>query len=472
MKRATALVALATMVATLALTAAGTWAAHGADDDGLQGVLSAEFDAFAVRVEYDIPLPASTGTIPHVVGEARRSEAGENAKGLAAAPTHLDAVVGGKYYDPNGDGQGDNLPPQVECFYPGALVDTKFGFPTDTRNETKGVPATAYATAQCSAGPTVQLRSSGVAGDLPSVSVHDSAADGNARPVKNRLGSDASARASGISLAGGAITVGSVEAAGASSVTGKPGNATTDARIVVNDIVAGGVHFSVANDRLVVGGQEVAIDSAQAQSTIDAANAALKPLGTGCRIDVTTRPDSYPQGYLLGRKPPVIGLSADGRTASSMRAGVQVLCDLPHSITDPSGFSPQRMQVILGFVYTGAFASDEPGGFGLGDLGGSLSDASFGPALPSSAITAGPADVVAPPLAAAPAVSATPAPAAPDAGPASPPRTRTVTRYRTVAAMVTPMAGASRAALALACLAVFALLTHLGLRRLRGVTEP
>src|SRR5438874_10346743 len=58
-----------------------------------------ETEAFAIRTEYDIPLPAGSGTIPGIIGEIRKTN-GENAKGLAAAPTNFDALVSGAVYDP------------------------------------------------------------------------------------------------------------------------------------------------------------------------------------------------------------------------------------------------------------------------------------------------------------------------------------------------------------------------------------
>ena len=115
--------------------------------DGLDGIVTAEAESYALRVEYDIPLPIGAGTIPHTVGEIRRTSAGENAKGVAASPTQFDAVVAGTYVNPNSmikDPKNYNRLPQAECFYPGALVDTKFAFPTDTRDQTKALPPLMY----------------------------------------------------------------------------------------------------------------------------------------------------------------------------------------------------------------------------------------------------------------------------------------------------------------------------------------
>ena len=71
------------LVVTLALLALGAVLVPfapgvGADEPTL--VASAEVQSYALRVEYDIPLPLSAGTIPEVVGDVRRSGAGENAQ--------------------------------------------------------------------------------------------------------------------------------------------------------------------------------------------------------------------------------------------------------------------------------------------------------------------------------------------------------------------------------------------------------
>ncbi|MBV8691987.1 MAG: hypothetical protein JOY57_10040, partial [Actinobacteria bacterium] len=96
------LAAAAASVALLVLPVAlmGPARADGPAAVGPDGVISGQAESYAMRVEYDLPLPAGSGTIAHVSGEARRSKAGENAKGIAAAPTEMDAVVGGKYIDP------------------------------------------------------------------------------------------------------------------------------------------------------------------------------------------------------------------------------------------------------------------------------------------------------------------------------------------------------------------------------------
>jgi hypothetical protein len=174
-----------------------------------------------------------------------------------------------------------------------------------------------------------------------------------------------------------------------------------------------------------------------------------------------------------------MGVAADGSLAASMQGGLLVLCDLPQSATAPTGFSPQRMQVLIGFAYTGVAATDEPGGFGLGGLlGGDFTDggASFGSsdgftgrtsdlAAGPAALTTGPlapgADIAAPPVEAAAAEAAAP-PAV--AAPRPPARPR-------VLAVSYAMDPSHRVVLALVCLAAWAALTHLGLRRLRGVTE-
>ena len=64
--------------------------------------------------------------------------------------------------------------------------------------------------------------------------------------------SDTSAHASSIDIAGGAITIGSVDVSSTSSVTGNKGENTSRTRISINDIAIGGVKFSIADDQIVL----------------------------------------------------------------------------------------------------------------------------------------------------------------------------------------------------------------------------
>jgi hypothetical protein len=473
-------------IALLVLVAAGPTSAAAPDDAttttptgeaGPAGLISGEFDAFAVRVEYDIPLPAGTGTIPRVVGEVRRSGAGENAKGLAASPTQLDAVVGGTYVDPSKDQKGDERrPPQVECFYPGDLLNTRFDFPTDTQAETAAAPPVGYAIARCGAGPEVDLAARNGAAELPGVRVGGGVADGRSRPSTGTLGSEASARATDVVLADGAITIGSIDVHGTSATKGTPGTATTASEVRLGDVTVAGVRFSVANGRISVAGSNVPLDAASTATFVKTLNTTLAP--TGCRLDLLSRPETYPQGFLLGRKPPAMGVAEDGSLAASMQGGLLVLCDLPKDATAPTGFSPQRMQVLVGFAYTSVAAADEPGGFaGFAEFG---SGGAFGDTTADlgETFSGSPAAVVSGALAPTAALDVAPEAAAdvplepaptPDATAAPPP---TAHRARPVLAAVSfAMDPAHRALLALVCLALWAALTHVGLRRLRGVTE-
>jgi hypothetical protein len=301
-------------------------------------------------------------------------------------------------------------------------------------------------------------------------------ADGGAHPASGQLVSVASARASDVQLADGAISIASVDVHGASATLGTPGTAKTESHVGLGDVTVAGVRFSLANDQVTLAGTTVPLDAASTSNLVTTLNGALA--GTGCRIDLLSRPEAYPQGFILGRKPPAIGVNADGSLAASMQGGLLVLCDLPQDATAPSGFSPQRMQVLVGFAYTSVAANDEPGGFGLGGLvGGDFSDfggsssldgfdadaATSGTSL--AAVTSGPLA----PLADATAIGAVEpaaAPSAPAATAAPPPR-RVAPRILPVSFAMDPTL---RAVLALVCLAGWALLTHLGLRRLRGVT--
>jgi hypothetical protein len=51
-----------------------------------------------------------------------------------------------------------------------------------------------------------------------------------------------------------------------------------------------------------------------------------------------------------------------------MNGGMLVLCDIPKSASDPTTFSPQRAQILLGFEYSMARAANAPGGFTFGGL--------------------------------------------------------------------------------------------------------
>lgn len=453
----------------LLVTAGMSWSAR-ADDSAAparpDGVVSANVESFAARVEYDIPLPAGSGTIGQVVGEIRASAAGENAKGLAASPTALDAVVGGKYSDPRGTGHSENRYPQTECFYPGALVDTEFAFPTDERKETASTPPVGYATAQCGAGPTLDLRSH-LGGDRtaaagPAVTAASTTSEAIARPVKGVLDATTSSNATNVSILNGAITIGGIDVRGHSQITGKPGEGASSATVALTDIDAGGVVFSlnstsdngVDSVQLTAAGQTLPVDTSAARMVIAAANAALKP--TGCTLAALTSPDRYPQGFLFARPEPAVGVTDDGNSAGSYRGGLLVTCDIPKSISEPSTFNPQRAQILLGFAYTGT--TREPGGddfsiggFGTGDLvGGQVS-----PAV---------ADVL---VGAPPTVSASPAAPPPPAAVA--PLTEPVAAHTGGPALIYPrhLAASTKWILGIASLALWIPLTNAGVRRLR-----
>jgi hypothetical protein len=402
---------LLALAGAVLLVPAGAQAAEGPE-----GILSGEAEAFAVRVEYDIPLPAGAGTIPHVIGEVRRASTGGNAKGLAAAPSHLDAVVGGKYANPDQETEGDESRlPQTECFYPGDLVDTRFRFPTDNRPENAGAPAIGYAIARCAEGPMAELhaRDSEIGGEglataafAPALTAAQVAADALIGPQDGELSADASARAADLVLAGGAVTIGSVEVDGRSSVTGKAGEQATRANVTVNDVVVGGgaVRFSLADDRILVGGEELPVGSDAARQVIAGANAALA--ASGCELSVISSPSAYPQGFLLSRKEPKIGVAEDGSFAASMRGGLLLVCDVPEQLSGNTDLNPQRLQLLIGFVYTSTTAGEDPGGFDLTDLGSAIGAGPItaAPLTETGAATSVAAPVAAPPPEAAPAV--------------------------------------------------------------------
>jgi hypothetical protein len=244
---------------------------------------------------------------------------------------------------------------------------------------------------------------------------------------------------------------------GGSHLTGQPGGQRTTTRLSIKDISVGGTTFSIADDQLVLAGESIPLTAPPAQAFFDTVNASLAT--SGCKVAAAASPNRYPQGFLFSRQEPRVGTDPNGTFAASYRAGLAVLCDLPAAVTDNAQvgdvvFSPQRVQILLGWVYTSTTATTEPGGFGLGDLATpSL------PPLTGGAATAAPTAIV-PDLSAA----ATPAAAAPSRRAAAATSNRPAPFLR-----FGPMDGTTRWVLGVVALAAWTTLTHLGLRRLRGV---
>jgi len=356
--------------------------------------IDGETEAFAVRVEYDIPLPASIGTEPHVIGEIRRTF-GENSKGLSGAPTNFTAVTGGDVYDPWAGVNGNDGPlkvstvqtgigppvdphnpglPTAECFYPGNASKT-VSFPRDLRAETKPIPPTSYANAICGAGPSTQLTAYSASDDVPGsptaslgpiLHTGPLEADSMLQPVHGVVTSNARASAHDVKVLDGVIRIGSVEAEGVSTAEGPGGKDSTTGHIALTNITAAGQTFSVAEDEITVANQRFPIDSSAGQAFLENLNNGLA--GTGCKLSVMGPASPYPQGFLLSRKPPALGTAKDGTFAASMYGGMLILCDLPHAATDPTTFTPQRVQILVGFVYSMARAVKDDAGFGTGDF--------------------------------------------------------------------------------------------------------
>ncbi len=442
-------------------------------DDASGSLLTATAEAYAMRVEYDLPVPAGSGTVAHVSANAQRSASVESGHGLAAAPSELDAVVGGKYADPQGSGHPTNRVPQTECNYPSDTPTTVFRFPTDTNPQTATTPATSYAYASCGAGPSVELRAR--IGDPAAASAADPAAaaspaaaeasGASIEPDKGVLRASASSTAHGITLAGGAITIGSVQATGASATAGTPGSAASEADVVVSDIGVGGTTFSLAftgtgaNEAvtLEIAGQQLPIGDSAAKAVMAAANAALVP--TGCTMTVVSDPAKYPQGFLFSRPQPDIGVKDDGSLAASYRGGLLVVCDVPDNpVSQATKFSPERFQALLGFVYTSVAAHGEVGGFGIGDTGGDGTGAiGLGGAVVPTESVLGIGTGTAPVGLPAPVeLAATTArtPGTPDS---------------LLTKILEPLSPGERWILLVSCLALWAWLTHLGLTRLLGI---
>jgi hypothetical protein len=431
----------------------------------LEGLgLVAELDALGVRVEYDVPVPASIGSVPQVVGTARRTGGGEAANGIAAAPSRLDPVVGGTLSnadkEPN-SGDEVNLP-QAECAYPGALADIAFTFPADLRPDTAGQPPVGWSRAQCGAGPSVDLHATAASPDRvlqlgPAVSVGGVVADASAGPVQGVLSATASAKATAVSILDGVLEVDSVVAKGASHTNGEAGGGATEATVDLHGVSLAGVRFDIRGGDLVVDGTPLPIGGSAASAFLRGVRAALAP--SGCGVTVLDEPAAYPQGFLFSRPEPELGVAEDGSAAGSMTGGLLVQCDLPVDLTKPTGFSPQRVQVMLGFVYTSVTARQDIGGFGIGDIGAGTPDGGTGEGLAPTSDgglnlpIAAPIDggaVSAP----SPSGSAAPAGGSGDA---------LTERVRLLAANF----AASRPWVWLAALALWVLLTHRGLERVR-----
>jgi hypothetical protein len=449
---------------------------------GPPGAIAATAEAFAYRVEYDIPLPVGTGTVGHVNASVTRAPAGESAHGIAGAPTEMDAVVAGRYIDPRQTGHAERNLPQSECYYPGALLATRFVFPTDTQKETSGLPPTSYAVANCGAGPTSELHAhngpvSDPASTDPGVTADGASSDALARPDHDVLEANATSRAAGISLGGGALHIGSVVATGASSTTGSKAGGKSQAAVNIGEIRAGNTTFSLASVgrgdgtqdvELTTGGQTFPADSSQGKALVESANQALKP--SGCSLSVLTDPARYPQGFLFSRPEPELGVRNDGTLAASDRGGLLVLCDVPDNpAAQATKFSPQRIQAVVGFVYTSTAANPAVGGFGLGDLaGGPTGPLNFkSPGVGSPATPGFPAGIAVP--------SASPAAGGTALAGSSPPAAPAVARARPKSiAAVGPigMGTLTRVLLALVCLAAWGWLTHIGASRFRRATAP
>ena len=430
-----------------------------------------------MRVEYDVPLPAGTGTIPHVVGTIGRSNGTDSVHGLAGAPSHLDAVVGGEYSDPNGanNNQPINRLPQAECYSPGPVPTQVFRFPTDTQAGTSSVPPVAVASVQCAPGPSLTMAGFdagiGVPGTpsasfAPAVRSGAATAEGTAGPVKGHLVSDAAAEASGVDLLGGVIHVGSVRVHDHSDIDGLPGQAKSDGTVDISAMRVAGTSASLSSGQLTVAGQSAPVDSSAGQRLIDQLNAGLSP--SGCKLSAIGTPSAYPQGFLLSRPAPNLGVEANGTSAASEIGGLLVLCNVPQSISSHAGgFSPERMQVVLGFAFTAVSTRSDPGGFGIDDLGGAAVPPTVGPIPATSPLAA----AIGRPLMSVP--TAVPTAEIPSAAPVTPvalapPVARSV---GSLASFFDPSLGpVARAVLFAGCLLGWCLLSVMALRSLRGVT--
>jgi hypothetical protein len=245
------------------------------------------------------------------------------------------------------------------------------------------------------------------------------------------------------------IRIGSVEAEGLSTAEGPGRKASSTGHVAISNVTAGGQTFSIANDELTVAGQTFPITSPEARSFMSSLNSTLS--STGCKLTVLGPAERFPQGFLLSRKPPKIGVEPDGTFGASMNGGLLILCDMPASISESTTFSPQRAQILVGFEYTMARAAVAPGGFGLGALiGGALSTTRTG-GTPTTVVTKG--AEVAPPTASQAPTGAQPQALAP----------------RPAVIRIRPLGAATRWILIAIGFVLLMLATNVAVRRLREV---
>jgi len=431
----------------------------------------AELEAFGLRVEYDIPAPVSTGTVPQVTASARRSAGSEAASGLAAAPTRFDAVVGGIVTNLDGEpGSGDELAlPQAECAYPGDQVDVGFQFPTDLRPDTAAVPPLGWSRAVCGAGPTVELHATTASADElvplgPLVKAGAVVAEAQAGPSRGVLSATASARASDISILDGLIEIESVVAHGASRTNGEPGGASTEASVDLVGVSVAGVRFDIRGGDIVVAGTKVPLAGSAVRSLLSTVSGLLAP--TGCAIAILDSPAKYPQGFLFGRPEPELGVAEDGTSAGSMTGGLLVQCEIPEAIGDLIGFNPQRLQVAVGFAFTSVTARADIGGFGPAEPATGTPEGGDGGGLAPPPFEVPTFDASGLPTPVVPVVAdGGAAPTRPQ--PAGAPAESVTERIRLVAANFT----ADRPWLWGAALVLWVLLTHRGVDRVRRVVR-
>jgi hypothetical protein len=449
--------------------------ARADDDPPVPGaLLSATAEAYAYRVEYDLPVPAGTGTVGHVVATAQRSSSVETSHGLAAAPSELGPVVGGRYADPQSTGHPINKLPQVECHHPSDTPTNVFRFPTDTNDDSAGVPATSFAYASCTAGPAVDVRAHAGDPSEPTADVPDDnaaiiASAASVHPDHDVLTAKADSSASGLVFGGGVVRIGAVSATGESHTAGTPGSGASAADVYINDIDVLGVRFSLAftgsDVTVTAGGASVPLGDAAGQAVIAAANTAVKALG--CTLTVGKDPAAYPQGFLFSRPQPDLGVRDDGSLAASYRGGLLLVCDIPDNpVAQATQFSPERFQALIGFVYTSVSAGADVGGFGLADLGGSGGAAPTldGLALPDTSLGGSSLGTTDLGNALTPGASA--------GGAAAPAAGSDDGINGVLTTFLEPLPPAARWGLALAALLVWGWLTHLGVTRLLTIGAP
>jgi hypothetical protein len=169
----------------------------------------------------------------------------------------------------------------------------------------------------------------------------------------------------------GLFSVGSIQAAGVSRASGRPGGASSASHVIVSGLRIGGATISLSDAGVSLGsGPPVPVSGAQ--SLLDAFNQVAS--ASNCSLTLLRNPADYPQGPLFSRPPLPNRINPDGTDAGSTAAGFYLRCAVPDDL-NPTNFKPLILNALLGFVGTEARASIGSGADQLSPATGSAGSA-------------------------------------------------------------------------------------------------